>query len=202
MTKKIFEFYFDFGSPNAFLVHSIIEKIENKTGFKTKYIPVLLGGIFKLTNNVAPYIAFKGIKNKLKYQSIEFNRFVKKHNIEFNDNINFPLRTVELMRAAVFFEGRQDYKKFINTIFQHTWSKPKKMDDIEILKKVLENNQFSFSEILNGINSEEIKNKLKENTSLAVEKGVFGTPSFLIKNQLFFGKDSIHDLEDYLLSIK
>ena len=77
-----------------------------------------------------------------------------------------------------------------------------KHDDIEILKKVLENNQFSFSEILNGINSEEIKNKLKENTSLAVEKGVFGTPSFLIKNQLFFGKDSIHDLEDYLLSIK
>ena len=202
MKKKHIEFYYDFGSPNAFLVHSIIEKIENKTGYKTKYIPVLLGGIFKLTNNIAPYIAYKNVKNKLEYQSIEFNRFVKKHAIKFNHNIHFPLRTVELMRAAVFFEGRRDYKKFINTIFKHSWSEPKKLDDLKILQEVLENNNFSFSEIFKAINSQKIKNKLKENTNLAVEKGIFGTPSFIIKNQLFFGKDSICDLEDYLLSIK
>ena len=202
MKKKHIEFYYDFGSPNAFLVHSIIEKIENKTGYKTKYIPVLLGGIFKLTNNIAPYIAYKNVKNKLEYQSIEFNRFVKKHAIKFNHNIHFPLRTVELMRAAVFFEGRRDYKKFINTIFKHSWSEPKKLDDLKILQEVLENNNFSFSEIFKAINSQKIKNKLKENTNLAVEKGIFGTPSFIIKNQLFFGKDSICDLQDYLLSIK
>ncbi len=202
MTNKEFEFYYDFGSPNAFLVHSVIKKIENKTGFKTIYTPVLLGGIFKLTNNVAPYIAYKEVKNKLKYQSIEFNRFVKKHDIKFNDNANFPLRTVELMRAAVFFKGKQDYEKFINIIFHHTWVEPKKIDDLEILKNVLEDNNLSFAEIFNAINSEEIKNKLKENTDLAVEKGIFGTPSFLIRNQLFFGKNSICDLEDFLLSIK
>ena len=200
MKKKKFEFYYDFGSPNSFLIHSIIEKIEKKTGWKALYKPVLLGGIFKLTNNQAPLITFKNVRNKTEYIKKEINRFVRIHGVQYKWNKDFPLRTVELMRTAVFLEKSSHYKNFVNKIFFHIWSEPKKLDDPEIFKNIIEELKLSEEKIIHAINTEEIKNKLKEYTKKAVEKGIFGLPSFIIDDELFFGKESIYDLESYISS--
>lgn len=200
MKKKKFDFYYDFGSPNAFLAHSIIKKIEMKTGWEALYKPVLLGGIFKLTNNQAPLISFKNVRNKTEYIKKEINRFIKNHNVLYKWNKDFPLRTVELMRTAVFLEKSPHYKDFVDKIFFHIWSEPKKLDDLEIFKNIIEELKLPEKKIILAINTEEIKNKLKEYTNNAVKKGIFGLPSFMIEDELFFGKESIHDLELHILS--
>ena len=101
MTPKV-EFHFDFGSPNAYFVHKLIPQIEQRTGATFVYVPVLLGGVFKLTNNQAPMVQFKGIKNKLEYQRLETVRFMKKHGLtQFKMNPHFPVNTVQIMRGAV-----------------------------------------------------------------------------------------------------
>ena len=198
--QNFFEFYYDFGSPNSFLAHCVIDKIEKKTGYKALYKPVLLGGIFRLTNNQPPLIAFKNVKNKILYIKKEINRFVKNHKIKYRMNDNFPLRTVEMMRASVFLENSSHYKEFINTIFFHIWTEPKKMDDYETFKKIIRKSKLPEKEIIDAIKTDNIKNKLKEYTDRAVEKGIFGLPSFVIDKELFFGKNSIYDLEKYLIS--
>ncbi len=201
MVKKTFDFYYDFGSPNAFLVHSVLNAIEKKTGYTAVYKPILLGGIFKLTNNQPPLLAFKEVKNKLAYQDIEFKRFIKAKDIEFCFNENFPVNTVRLMRAALFLENSALYKKFINKIFYHMWVLPKKLDEIEIFKKVLNQEGFAADKILEAIETDEVKTALITCTSLAVDRGVFGSPSMFVENEQFFGKDSLYDLENYIKTL-
>ena len=96
------EFHFDFGSPNAYLSHLVIPQLEQRTGVSIKYLPVLLGGVFKATNNVSPAISMQGIKNKGEYAQIETQRFVSRHNIiAYNRNPFFAVNTLQIMRGAV-----------------------------------------------------------------------------------------------------
>src|SRR5271154_2877633 len=100
------EFHFDFGSPNAYLSHLVIPEIERRTGAKFEYVPVLLGGVFKLTNNKPPMIQFEGIKNKLDYDRLEIGRFIARHHLtQFQFNPFFPVNTLKIMRLAVAAEG-------------------------------------------------------------------------------------------------
>ena len=75
------EFLFDFGSPNAYLCHKLIPAIEARTGARFDYVPILLGGLFKLANNRSPAEAFAGIPNKRAYESLEMKRFIAKHGL-------------------------------------------------------------------------------------------------------------------------
>ena len=104
MTPKV-EFHFDFGSPNAYFAHKVIPGIEQRTGAKFDYVPILLGGVFKLTNNQSPMVQFKDIKAKSDYMKIEIVRFIKKHGLaKFKMNPHFPVNTVQIMRGAVAAE--------------------------------------------------------------------------------------------------
>mgnify|MGYP000397726717 FL=1 len=194
-----FKFIFDFGSPKAYLVYNMVPGIEERTGVKADYVPVLLGGIFKSTNNVSPIEAFKTVPAKGKYDDLDTERFVKKHDIDFNFNSHFPINTLNLMRGAIYAKENDFFEDYIKVIFKSMWVDNKKMDDLEVIQSVLLENGLPVKEIFEGTQDQKIKDKLVKNTSEAVEKGVFGAPSLLVNNELFFGKETLQDVEELLV---
>ncbi|MBA58070.1 MAG: disulfide bond formation protein DsbA [Gammaproteobacteria bacterium] len=190
------EFHFDFGSPNAYLSHLVIPEIESRTGSRFDYVPVLLGGVFKLTNNASPAETLAGIKNKTEYQEIETQRFLEKNKIRsFKRNPFFPVNTLKIMRGAVSLLGTDQFSYYVDEIFKHMWADPKKMDEDEVLMKALQSSQLPGREILESITRPDVKNHLIELTSQSVERGTFGSPTFFVDNEIFFGKDRLQDLE-------
>jgi len=160
----------------------------------------LLGGIFKSTNNVSPIESFKTVPAKGKYDDLDTARFVKKHDIAFNFNSNFPINTLNLMRGAVFAQENSIFDKYVDVVFKSMWVDNKKMDDLEVIQTVLLENGLPVKEIFEGTQDQKIKDKLIKNTNEAVEKGIFGAPSMLVEDELFFGKESLQDVEELILS--
>ena len=195
-----FKFIFDFGSPKTYLVYKLLPGIEKRTKTKAEYVPVLLGGIFKSTNNVSPIESFKTVPAKGKYDHLDTARFVKKHDIAFNFNSNFPINTLNLMRGAIFAQENGIFDKYVEVVFKSMWVDNKKMDDLEVIQTVLVENELPVKEIFEGTQDQKIKDKLIKNTSEAVEKGIFGAPSMLVEDELFFGKESLQDVEELILS--
>lgn len=194
------EFIFDFGSPNAYLSHLVLRNIEDRTGVTFEYIPILLGGVFKLTNNVSPAVALKGIKNKAEYRQLETDRFIERHKItHFKFNPFFPVNTLRLMRGAVFAKNTTFFKQYVSSIFNYMWVEPKKMDDLEVLREVLMETDLPADEILQAIENDVVKENLFSNTEAAVGRGVFGAPTFFVDDALFFGKDKLPDVEEEIL---
>jgi 2-hydroxychromene-2-carboxylate isomerase len=190
------EFHFDFGSPNAYLAHLVIPGIEASTGAKFVYIPVLLGGIFKLTNNVSPAVANQGIKNKAEYQKLEMRRFIRTHGITaFKVNPYFPVNTLQIMRAAIVAEDEGYLGAYVDAVFGHMWAEPKKMDDAEIIKAALDQSGFDGAHMLARTQEPAIKARLVENTEKSVLKGAFGSPTFFVGDEIFFGKDRLAEVE-------
>ena len=133
--KKI-DFYFDFASPNAYLSHKVLKSISEKTGAKVNYIPVLLGGIFKATNNNPPMIQFAEVKGKLEYQSLEISRFIERHGLHsFQMNPHFPVISLQILRGAIAAEFDGYLEEYIDKVLVHMWEQPKKMDDPEVIKQ-------------------------------------------------------------------
>ena len=194
-----FKFIFDFGSPKTYLVYKLLSGIEKRTNIKAEFVPVLLGGIFKSTNNVSPIESFKTVPAKGKYDDLDTGRFVKKHNIAFNFNSNFPINTLNLMRGAIYAQENEIFDKYVEVVFKSMWVDNKKMDDLEVIQSVLLENGLPVKEIFEGTQDQKIKDKLVKNTSEAVEKGVFGAPSLLVNNELFFGKETLQDVEELLV---
>src|SRR5277367_2306140 len=124
------EFHFDFGSPNAYLAHRVIPAVEARTGVRFRYLPVLLGGVFKTTGNRSPVEAFAGIRNKPEYDRLETERFVRRHRIEgYARNPFFPVNTLQMMRGAAAAEIDGGLDRYVEAMFHHMWESPKKMDD-------------------------------------------------------------------------
>jgi 2-hydroxychromene-2-carboxylate isomerase len=124
------EFRFDFGSPNAYLAHLVIPEVELRTGAKFDYVPVLLGGVFRLTGNRSPGESFAGIKNKLEYEHLEMTRFIERHGISgFRRNPFFPVNTLTIMRGAVAAQDLGVFEPYVDETYRHMWSEPKKLDD-------------------------------------------------------------------------
>ena len=191
------EFHFDFGSPNAYLSHLVIPAIEARTGVAFAYVPVLLGGVFKATGNVSPMVSLQGIKNKPAYQRLETERFVRQHGIdEYRANPHFPVNTLQIMRGAVFAERENFLADYVNAVFRHMWAVPKKMDDADVIAAALAESGLPAERIMAGTQQPEVKAALIANTEAAVQRGVFGSPSFFVGDELFFGKDKLHDVED------
>jgi 2-hydroxychromene-2-carboxylate isomerase len=195
MTIKA-EFLFDFGSPNAFLAHRVIPDIEKRTGVKFAYVPVLLGGIFKATGNQSPVQAFGHIKNKLAYEQLETQRFIRRHGISgFQFNPFFPVNTLNLMRMAVAAQNEGMLARYMDAIFHHMWLEPKKMDDPEIVKTALTQSGLDPA-LLERAQAPDVKAALIANTENAVARGAFGIPTFFVDSEIFFGKDRLRDVEE------
>jgi 2-hydroxychromene-2-carboxylate isomerase len=194
------QFLFDFGSPNAFLSHEAIPAIEKRIGMKFQYVPILLGGLFKATNNRSPAEALAGIKNKREFHAIETDRFVKRFHVKpYTWNPFFPVNTLNLMRAAIAAQLDSVFEQYIDAVFHHMWVEPKKMDDPEIALAALTSSGLDAAKLLVRAGDAEVKAKLIENTQSAVERGAFGSPTFFVGNEMFFGKEQLRDVEEMVL---
>jgi 2-hydroxychromene-2-carboxylate isomerase len=193
------QFLFDFGSPNAFLSHQAIPAIEARIGTKFEYVPVLLGGIFKATNNRSPAEAFAGIKNKREFHEIETQRFLKRFGVApYVMNPNFPVNTLNLMRGAIAAQSEGVFEKYVEAAFHHMWREPKKMDDPEIAMAALNGSGLDAAKLFARAQEPEIKAKLVANTQDAVERGAFGSPTFFVGDEMFYGKEQLREIEDLL----
>jgi len=191
------EFHFDFGSPNTYLAHRVLPEIERRTGAKFEYVPVLLGGIFKATNNRSPLESLVGIKNKPQYEQLELNRFVRRHKIEeFAMNPFFPVNTLTLMRGAVAAQMLGVFKQYVDQIYRHMWVNPKKMDDLGVLRAALQDSGLDADRLLELTQDPGVKSRLMANTQRSVDLGSFGAPTFYVGSEMFFGKDRIRDVEE------
>ena len=188
-------FYFDFGSPNAYFAHRILPDVEARTGLKFRYVPVLLGGIFKLTGNQAPMIAFAGTPAKLAYERLEIERFIARHDLDaFTFNPHFPVNTLGLMRAAIAAEGEGVLAAYTEAMFHFMWEKPRKLDDPDVFTATLTEAGLPVQRLLVAMQTPAVKAELMANTQAAVDKGVFGIPSFIVEDELYFGKDRLETL--------
>jgi 2-hydroxychromene-2-carboxylate isomerase len=191
------EFHFDFGSPNAYLSHLVIPEIERRTGAKFEYVPVLLGGVFKLTGNRSPAESLTGIKNKPEYEKLETRRFIERHGITtFSPNPFFPVNTLVLMRAAVAAQKLGIFERYVDEIFRHMWSGQKKLDDPAVLRAAFAESDLDGERILAMAQTQEVKDELLLNTQHSVDRGTFGSPTFFVGEQIFFGKDRLPDVEE------
>ena len=195
------EFHFDFGSPNAYLAHLVIPEIERRTGAKFEYMPVLLGGVYKLTGNRSPAESLTGIKNKPDYERLETARFLKRHGItHFRHNPFFPVNTFTVMRGAVAAQLLGVFERYVDEIYRHMWSEPKKLDDLTVLRAALLESGFDAERFGELVQDTEVKARLLENTERSVERGTFGSPTFFVGDEIFFGKDRLRDVEDMILA--
>jgi 2-hydroxychromene-2-carboxylate isomerase len=197
------EFHFDFGSPNAYLSHLVIPEIEKRTGVKFEYVPVLLGGVFKATNNRSPAQSLVGIKNKPEYERIEMNRFIKRHGItRFKSNPFFPVNTLMMMRGAVAARQLGVFERYVDEMFRNMWGDPKKMDDPAIYRTALDEAGLPTPKIVELIETQPVKDELIANTQRSVERGTFGSPTFYVGDEIFFGKDRLRDVEELIAASK
>jgi 2-hydroxychromene-2-carboxylate isomerase len=195
------EFHFDFGSPNAYLAALVLPAIEQRTGVKFDYVPVLLGGVFKATGNLSPAESLRGIKNKPEYNALETERFLRRHKItKFKMNPFFPVNTLTLMRGAIAagFEGVFD--SYVRAAYHHMWVEPKKMDDPQVFRDAFLSSGLDIDPIIARAQQDDVKKKLIENTNSAVARGTFGSPTFFVGEEIYFGKDSLPDLEEEIVA--
>jgi 2-hydroxychromene-2-carboxylate isomerase len=193
------QFLFDFGSPNAFLSHEAIPAIEKRTNVKFEYVPILLGGIFKATNNKSPAETLAGIRNKREFHALETERFVKRFGVRpYVWNPFFPVNTLNLMRAAVAAQLEGVFEKYVEAAFHHMWVEPKKMDDPEVAAKALASSGLDAAKLFARAQEADVKGKLLENTQSAVERGAFGSPTFFVGKEMFFGKEQLREVEEMI----
>lgn len=200
MPNPVVEFHFDFGSPNAYLCHKVIPTIAARTGVPFKYVPVLLGGVFKLTGNQSPMSAFKGIKNKNEYNMLEMKRFITRHKIPFKMNPHFPVNTVQIMRGAVAADLDGKLVPYADAVFLHMWEQPKKMDDAEVIRAALDGSGLDGGHYLSRGQDQDVKDMLLKNTEASVVRGTFGSPTFFVDGDMYFGKDRLRDVEDEIVA--
>jgi 2-hydroxychromene-2-carboxylate isomerase len=194
------EFQFDFGSPNAYLAELALAGIERRTGVKFEYVPVLLGGIYKATNNMSPADSLRGIRNKPEYQALETQRFIRRHNItKFRQNPFFPVNTLMLMRGAVAARFEGVFEPYFRAAYHHMWEEPKKMDDLEVFRSAFISSGIDIEKLMTRAQQDEVKKKLIELTTDAVNRGAFGSPTFFVGREMFFGKDQLRDVEESIV---
>jgi 2-hydroxychromene-2-carboxylate isomerase len=195
------EFQFDFGSPNAYLAELVIPSIERRTGAKFEYVPVLLGGIYKATGNMSPADSLRGIKNKPEYQALETQRFLRRHNItKFHQNPFFPVNTLTLMRGGVAAQFEGMFEPYFRAAFHHMWEEPKKMDDLEVFRAAFKSSGIDIDRLIARAQQDDVKKRLIDLTTDAVKRGAFGSPTFFVGKEMFFGKDQLRDVEESILA--
>jgi 2-hydroxychromene-2-carboxylate isomerase len=194
------EFHFDFGSPNAYLAHLVVPEIETRTGSTFDYVPILLGGVFKLTNNRSPAEKMAGIKNRLAYEQLEVQRFIRRHGItRFKWNPFFPVNTLLIMRGAVAAQREGGFKRYVDEMFRYVWGEPRDMDDPEVVRAALAESGFDADRLLALTQEPEVKEQLLKNTEATVARGTFGSPTFFVGEEIFFGKDKLGDVEEEIV---
>lgn len=194
---KTFEFWFDFGSPAAYLAFTQISRLETETGAHAGYHPMLLGGVFQATGNQSP----AAIPAKGSYIFDDFNRFAKRYGVPFHNNPHFPINTLMLMRGAIGIQ-QQDPDRFMaycTAMFKAIWIDSLNMNDPNVVGSVLHAANFDQQGLLTLANEPITKDALKLATQEAVARGIFGAPTFFVGSQMFWGQDRLDFVKEALL---
>jgi 2-hydroxychromene-2-carboxylate isomerase len=174
-----------------------IPEIEQRTGVKFEYVPVLLGGIYKLTNNRSPAESLVGIKNKPQLTELETRRFIRRHGVTtFRPNSFFPVNTLQLMRGAVAAQLEGVFEPYFRAAYHHMWEEPKKMDDPQVALEAFISSNIDYDRLLARSQQPDVKGRLIELTQDAVARGAFGSPTFFVGTEMFIGKDQLRDVEE------
>jgi 2-hydroxychromene-2-carboxylate isomerase len=192
---KTVEFQFDFGSANAYLAHKVVRQIEARTGARFDYVPVLLGGVFKLTNNQSPMQAYANIPNKLAYERLEMDRFIKHHNIPFVMNPFFPVNTLLMMRMATAAAMDGGLMNLINATFPLMWERGLNMGDPDVIASNLAAAGIDAARLMARAQEDDVKQCLMTTTENAVKRGAFGSPTFFVNGDIYFGKNTLPEIE-------
>lgn len=200
MSSVTVKFLFDFGSPNAYLCHKVIPAIEARTGASFEYVPILLGGLFKLSNNRSPAEAFADIPKKRAYDELEVRRFIAKHGLSrFQINPHFPINTLKIMRGAVAAMQLGCSTPYVDAMFAAMWEQGLNMDDLGQIQSVLKPASLDAGALLEKSQDPAVKARLQANTQEAFDSGAFGSPTFLVGEQIFFGKDRLREVEEEIV---
>lgn len=194
------EFLFDFASPNAYFVHKVLPGILERTGAELEIVPVLLGGLFKITGNQAPFVAFGGIKGKLEYDMLESKRFQEKHGLsDFVFNSHFPMNTITVMRGLVAARELGVESPYIEAVLTAMWEQGRKIDDPEVVASLWREAGLNADALMEMIQADTVKDSLKQMTQAAADRGAFGVPTFFVGDEMFFGKERLGQVEEELL---
>ena len=197
------DFYFDFGSPNAWLAHGILPGIAERTGASLAYRPFLLGGVFKALGNQSPMQAFGHLPSKMAWMGQATQRFLDRHGMPYAPNPHFPVNTLKMMRGAFWVRGTLGegaFMSYVDAMFRSMWVEPKKMDDDDEIRAAVSAAGIDADAFFAGIADASVKQQLIDGTTAAAEAGVFGAPTCVVGDQVFFGKDDIETIEPWLAS--
>lgn len=199
VTNKTLDFYYDFGSPNAYFAWKALAGVTERTGLKINMLPVLIGGIFKSTNNQPPWMAYSNVPAKLDYERLEINRFIETHKLtDFKFNSAFPVNTLLSMRAAIAAQHADVHDAFYPAVFNAIWEDDKDISQPNVLAAVLTDAGLDGEALVAATQDPSIKQGLMDATAACVARGVFGLPSFFLGDDLYFGKDRIWQIEQAL----
>jgi len=190
------DFYFDVGSPAAYLAWTQIPKLAHDTGAKIHYRPFLLGGVFQATGNRSPM----EVPAKSQWMRVDLQRFANRYGVPYRHNPHFPINTLTLMRAAVGLQMRQPERllPFGDAVYKAIWVDGRNMNDVAEVGRVLQEAGFDPQAVLALTQDPEVKEQLKAVTQQAVARGVFGAPTFFVGDQMFWGQDRIDFVREAL----
>ena len=190
------DFYYDFGSPNAYFAWKALQGVSARTSLKVIMHPVLIGGIFKSTGNQPPWQAFGNVPNKMKYMQLEIQRFIKAHKLtEFKFNSAFPINTLLAMRGAIAAQEIGKHDIYYPAVFKAIWEDDKNISQPDVLAKVLNDAGMDGAAIVAATQTSEVKQALIETTQACVDRGAFGLPVFFLGDDIYFGKDRVWQIE-------
>ena len=197
MTKTV-EFFFDFGSPYTYLAYHQLPKIAANRGAQIIWRPILLGGVFQATGNRSPI----ELPAKGRYSLIDLQRWAQHFGVPMTMNPHFPINTLALMRGAVAMQmqGEAVFQRYLSAVFSAMFEHPRNMGLPQEIGAVLQENGMDPTEFLNAINDPAVKEQLKNSTTQAVERGVFGAPTFFVGEQMFWGQDRLDFVDQALAS--
>lgn len=194
--QKTTEFFFDVGSPAAYLAWTQLPGICAQAHATLVYKPMLLGGVFQATGNASPMV----VAAKGRYMAADLARFARRYGVGFRMNPHFPINTLQLMRAAVGLQLRQPqrFEAFLSAVYTAMWVDGVNLNDPDATATMLAAAQFDPAQVLALANDPQIKAALKANTDEAVARGVFGAPAIFVGDTLFFGQDRLDFVREAL----
>lgn len=196
MVSKVLELIFDFASPNAYLAMGLLPDLAARHGVELRITPCLLGGIFKATGNKPPFVQYADAPAKMAYERLEMERFIHKHELrKFCMNPHFPINSLLIMRMAIAAEQNGRLGEYICVINRAMWEDGLKMDDPAVVQSLLDATGFRGAALLEQAQDDAVKARLIANTQAAVERGVFGIPTFFVGDEMFFGKERLAQVE-------
>lgn len=198
LMSKNFEFLFDFGGPNSYLAHKVLPDMCARTEAKAVYVPISLGGLFKLTNNQAPLMRYADTPAKRNYEMLEFDRFVRAYALPFKMNPRFPINSLQLMRGAVAAQHLDCLAAYVDAVMTAMWEEQADMSDVEIVRHVLNKAGLDSAALFALAADPQIKAELITNTEAAAGRGAFGVPTFFVGEEMFWGKERLGQVEEAL----